>query len=276
MFLAQRKGFAPIVVVLLIALGLVGGTAIGYEFREPIKKMIRGKTTDDEIKEAVGEATAKLEEGKSKFELEGITTSVDAVGKSIVVKIKSSTDSIKELRLSEVPITVADAAEINSGSTKDLKITDIPINAQVHVGGEVKDGSLTATKIIIQKGDADESGSAQQTRFAVGGTVKEVKSDSIIVTVSTANKLAKDQKGKDLTIKVSSTTVIEKGDLTIALSDVKANDNVQVTGTIENTVYNASKIEVKIQEEAGELEQTQTENKEKNQEPASSNSSKNQ
>lgn len=282
--LKKNKGIAPIIIVLIVALGLIGGTAVGYEFREPIKKAIQGKTSSDEIKEAVNKAKEELELGKKKFELEGVTTSVDASAKSITVKIKSSTNSIKEMRLSEAPITVSDTAEINSGSTKDLKIVDIPINAQVHVGGTIKSGLLAATKVIIQKEDADESSQAEKTHFALGGTVKEVKSDSIVVTVSTANKLAKDQKGKDLTIKVNSSTVVEKGDSAIALSDVKADDSVQVNGVIENTEYIASKIEVKVKEQAGELEETQTQNsgseknietqnQEKNTEPASSNSS---
>src|SRR3989304_10198021 len=118
----KNKGIAPIVIVLIVAMGLIGGTAVGYEFREPIKKAIKGKTTNDEIKDAVDKAKEELESGKNKFELEGITTSVDASAKSITVKIKSSTDSIKEMRLSETPITVSDTAKISSGSTKDLKI----------------------------------------------------------------------------------------------------------------------------------------------------------
>ena len=248
-----KKGIAPVVIVLIVALGLAAGATAGYTFREQIKKAVKGKTTQDEINDAVN--AEKL--GQSKFELEGVTTEVDAGTKVINVKIKSSTDSIKELRLSDAPIAVSDTADITFGSTKDLKIADIPINAQVHVGGTIKDGALTATKVIIQKEDADENGKAEKDRFAVGGIVKEVGSNKLVVTVATANKLAKDQKGKDLTIKVDSSTTIEKGDSAITLSDIKADDNVQVTGTIVSSEYIASKIEVKVQEKAGELEATE-------------------
>ena len=257
----KRRGIVPIVVVLIVGLGLIGGTALGYTFREQIKKTVQGKTTQDEINEAV----SKEKLGQDKFELEGITTEVDASAKTISVKIKSSTNSIKELRLSETSITISDTATIISGSTKDLKLADIPINAQVHVGGTIKDGKLSATNVIIQKEDVGENGQAEKTHFAVGGVVKEVKSDSIVVTVSTANKLAKDQKGQDLTIQVNSSNTIEKGDTTIALSDIKVNDSVQVTGVIANTNYVASNIEVKVKEEAGVLEETQTNTNTKNQ-----------
>ena len=110
----KSKGVAPVVIVLLIALGLIGGAAAGYEFREPIKKALQGKSTADEIKDA--ENAIKNELGSGKFELEGVTTEVNAAGKQITVKIKSSTDSIKDLRLSEAPIAISDTADIIFGS----------------------------------------------------------------------------------------------------------------------------------------------------------------
>ena len=247
--MTYKKGLAPVVIVLIVALGLAAGTGVGYAFREPIKKAIKGETTQDEINKAV-EAEKN---GQSKFELKGIVTSVDVANSIVTVKIKSSTDSIKELRLSETPITVSKTATITNGDLKDQKIADIPIDSQVHVGGTIAEGKLTGTKIIVQKEDANEN---SQTRFAIGGIVKEVGSDKIVVTVSTANKSANSQKGKDLSISVASPTQIEKGDLTIALSGIKVGDEIQVTGTIQSSEYIASKIEVKVKEQAEVLKES--------------------
>src|SRR3990172_8672618 len=250
----KSKAIAPVLVVLLVAAGLLGGTALGFEFREPIKKAILGKTTTEEIKLAVESELQKLQAGKSKFELEGTAASVDVNSKTIVVKIKSSTSSIKELRLTEAPILVSDEAKIIFGAKEDLKIADIPINSQVHVGGTLSDGKLTATKIIIQKEDADEGKNANK-EFEIRGTVKTVNDGNIVVTVSSARKSLNSRRGQDVTIKVTSTTVIEKNEATIVISDIKVSDEVEVEGVIEaNDVFIASKIEVKVEEEAGELE----------------------
>ncbi len=257
--MSLKKGIAPVLIVILVAVGLIGGAAAGYEFREPIKKAIQGKSTSEEINSAVEDAKDEIAKGKDKFELEGVTTDVDSSGKKITVKIKSSTDSIKEMRLSDTPITLTDVTKIKSGSEDTLKIADIPINAQVHVGGTISDGVLTATKVEIQKDDVGENGNVEKTDFIVGGTVKSTGASSIIVTVATANKLAKDQKGKDLTIKVDSLTIIEKGHSSINLADLKAGDTVQIKGVIDATNYIAAQIKVKVQEEAGELEATETE-----------------
>lgn len=254
----KLKGIAPLVIILLVALGLAGGAAAGYEFREPIKKLVKGQTTAEEIKQAVEAEAAKLAAGKSKFELEGVATTVDTAAKIVTVKIKSSTNSIKELRLSETPVIITDTTKIISGSTENLKIADIPINSQVHVAGTIgKEGQLTGTRVVIQKDDASDS-AKEATTFMVFGTVKSVASDSVTVTVAAANKSAKEQKGKDLEIKVAAATAIEKNHAAIALSDIKANDRVKVEGSFENSVYTASKIEVKVEEKATEIEETTT------------------
>jgi len=256
----KRKGIVPLVIVLIVALGLLGGTALGYKFREPIKKAIQGKTTAEEIKDAVNQEINQLQTGKDKFELEGVATNVDTSLKMITVKIKSSTNSIKELRLSETPITLTDLTQIIFGSKEDLKIADIPINSQVHVDGTISDGKLTATKIIIQKEDIDEGKNADK-EFKIHGVVKVVNTDNLIVTVSSSNNTLKDHKGLDVTLIVVSSTVMEKDHLAIKLTDIKAGDEIRAEGTIEtNDVFTASKIEVKVSEEGQELKENQGNN----------------
>lgn len=253
---SKRRGIAPLIIILIVALGLVGGTATGYGLRENFKKILSGKTTAEEIKQKIDDEIARIEASKSKFELEGTAVSVDINSKILTVKIKSSTDSIKELRLSETPIVVSNSVKISFGDKQDLKISDIPINSKVHVDGTTISGKLTATKIVIQKEDVDESGNSEKKDFSLGGTVKEIGPNSIMVTVSTTNKLAKDQKGKDLTVKVDSATLIEKGDISIALSDIKVNDSIRIEGIVNSSDYIASKIEVKVAEQGEELRST--------------------
>ena len=243
-----HKGIAPLIIVLLIALGLAAGTTTGYAFREPLKKAITGKSTDDELTEKLNQAETE----KSKFELEGIATSVDATNSILTVKVKSSTNSIEELRLSETPITVSNSATIQFGDQKDLKIADIPIDSQVHVGGTITSGKLTATKVLVQK----ENGTAEkQDNFQVGGTVKEVGTDKLVVTVKTANSGLKDEKGKDITIAVVIGTKIEKGNTVIALKDIQVGDEVQTEG-YKADLYTANKIEVKVKEKAEVLQES--------------------
>jgi len=253
-----HKGIAPIVIILLMTLGIAGGTAAGYVFREPIKKAVSGLTTTEEIDLAV----EKAQTGQSEFELEGIVASIDDANNIVNVKIKSSTNSIKELRLSETPITVATDAKINSASKNDLILTDIPLDSRVHVGGSIINGKLTANKIIIQKEDATE---AKGEKFSVGGSVKETGVGEITVDVKTANSKAKDKKGASLVIKTDATTIIEKADIVILLTEIKVGDEIQANGVISNNEYLANKIEVKIKEKAGELELEVESNKNQNQ-----------
>lgn len=248
------KGIAPLLVILIVAAGLVGGTAAGYGMREKIKKAFNGKTTADEIQEAIDEEITKLD--KDKFELEGVVASVDVSASKITVKIKSSTNSIKELRLSETPVEINSATKISFNSEQNLKIGDIPINSQVHVGGTLSDGKLTAAKVIVQKEDASEGqGERKNKEFEIGGAIKAVEAGQIVVGVTSASRSANSQKGKDLTIKITSSTMIEKNNQSIEVLSLEVDDQIEVEGIVENDVYTASKIEVSVEEEAGELEE---------------------
>jgi len=266
-----QKAFAPLFIIILVAAGLIGGTATGYAFREPIKKAVSGKSTTEEIDEAVGQAKEQQKEeysdttanqaaaGQSKFELEGVVTALDITGKILTVKIKSSTDSIKELRLSETPIALSATLKIVNGSIESATISDIPLNSQVHVGGTIAEGKLTAAKVTIQK----EEVAASSKHFSIGGTVASVGADSMIIKVSTANNSAKANKGKDIVVKISAATVIEKSDQAIAITDIKAGDSIHITGVITNDIYTAAKIVVNVKEEAGKIEPTASTNSSK-------------
>jgi hypothetical protein len=239
------KGWASSIGVAFVVLGLVGGAAAGYTFREPIKKALTGKNTKEEIANAVEEAG----KGASKFQLEGVTTAVDVAGNTVTVKIKASTDSIKEMRLSDTPVTISSSANITQGSEQDLKIADIPIGAQVHMGGEVKDGTLTADNVIIQKEETVPGKS-----FEIEGIIKNIGSDNIIVDVTAADRGNLAKRDKDVTIQISSSTIIEKEDVIVTLSDIAVGDNVKVEGSVEKKVYLAAKVVIVVSEEGAKLE----------------------
>jgi hypothetical protein len=259
-----HKGIAPVILVLLVALGLAGGASAGYVWREPIKKALTGTTTSEDIDKIVDQT--KL--GQSKFELEGVATSIDNTNSIINVSIKSSSASIKQMRLSNTPILVEKTTIISNSNKKDLKLIDVPIESKVHIAGVVNDGQLSATKITIQKDEANQN---VNNRFAVGGTVKEIGETELKIEVKTANSKVKDQKGKEITIKTDSTTIIEKADAIVLLSDVKVDDEVQISGVIVEEEYLASKIEIKVKEKAGELELEEESNSNQNQRDSSKN-----
>jgi hypothetical protein len=186
-----------------------------------------------------------------------MATSVDATNQIVTVNIKSSTDSIKELRLSETPITITTSTSITSGSSENLKIVDIPIDSQIHIGGTITDGKLTATKVIVQKEEANEN---KGNRFSIGGIVKEVGVGELTIDVKTANNKAKDTKGISVLIQTNSNTIIEKAKMSILLTEVKVGDEVQVVGVMTENAYLANKIEVKIKEQGKVIESTETNN----------------
>lgn len=260
-----HKGIAPVIIIILVALGLAGGASAGYVWREPIKKTLTGTTTSEDIDKIVDQT--KL--GQSQYELEGIVVSIDSENSLLTVNIKSSTASVKQLRLSDTPITIQKTTAISNASQKDLELSDIPIESQVHISGVITDGQLSATKIIIQKDEANQN---VNNRFAVGGTIKEIGENELKIEVRTANSKAKDQKGSTITVKIDAVTVIEKAKAVILFSDVKVDDEAQVTGVVNEDEYLASKIEIKVKEKAGNLELEQESNSNQNQ----GNSTKNQ
>lgn len=252
-----KQGFIPLVVLLVVALGLIGGAAVGYGLREPIKKAIEGKTTDQQIQDAVDQSKAEEAAAATKFELEGVVTAIDTTASTVTVHVQSSTDSVKTLRLTDVPVVVAATAKISFGDKKNLKVGDILLNSKVHLSGTITNGILTATSIEVQKEEAaTPAPEVKTTHFEVEGVVKAVAADNLTVTVSSANKAAKDKKSQDVTIKVASSTVFEKSDANIALTDIQAGDKVNVEGVIDNNTYTAAKIEVNVAEHASEIKPT--------------------
>ena len=96
----SQKGIIPLIVGIVIAVVLVAGVGAGSAIF--IKNKIAEEKAQTELKSVSG--SDKVEEieqtasGKLKFELEGTLTSVNPTNRVVVVKIKSSSDSIASLR----------------------------------------------------------------------------------------------------------------------------------------------------------------------------------
>lgn len=243
---AKNKGIAAVALVVMIALGLIVGAGAGYGFRNQIQKTVEGKTTEEE-KNQLQQELDEVKQGQSKFELEGVTTEVNVAGKEIKVEVQSGTASIKELKDQVTSISISDSAEIIFGSEKGT-ISLIPINAKVHVGGDIVDKGLVATKVIVQKEDVDENNQSSKNKFTVVGSVVTKTGDSIDIAISSANKNLKDKKGETITIVVTADTIIEKNGEPIDLADIVAGDIVVIRGTFADNVYTTTRITVQVEE----------------------------
>jgi hypothetical protein len=233
-------------VISLIAV-LVVGILGGYLLREPLKKIINGKNTSEEIKKAVDLELAKFESNKDKFEIEGIVTDININARLTKIKILKSSRSINTLGLAEVYVNTPDALKVNLGGRNDLKNTDIPINSSVKVGGMIKGANLLATRVVILKEDA---GSLRQNQVVAGGTITNIGTDTVTLKVATFNKLAEAQKGKELAFKFFQSTYFERANLPISSDALKVGDEISAIGALDQNNYLASKILVKTKESA--------------------------
>ncbi len=256
----MKNGFSTVAIILLVAAGLLGGGVIGYEFREPIRRAavnvgsslgIADTTTSNNTSSSIASTSAV------QFEIEGTTAEVNVSSGTVVVNVKSSTDNVKELRLSQVPVLVTGSTGITFGDNKNLKLADIPLNSKIHIHGSLVSGIFAASKIEIQKEDSStEAATDQSTEFEIQGTVQSVASDGVTLAVTAANKAVKNQIGATVTLKVTSVTSIEKNDSHIAVTGLVVGDKLKAEGKIISGFYTVSSIEVKVTEKADTISES--------------------
>ena len=253
----RAKGLGGLAVIIIIAIGLLGGTAAGYTFRKDIQKAIKGKTELEQQEEEHQQEIESVKLGHTKFELQGTTTAVDTSGSKINVKVKVPSDAIKELKELEVPITIDVNTSIKFGS-ETLEIAGIPINSKIHISGTISDDGLLAEKIVVQK-EEDDDLVKNGNEFGVNGIVVSLASGSLEVEVTAADKGQKKNIGKTITISVSTLTNIEKDEQPIVLADIVVGDKIEISGIFKANSYTAVKIEVEdpeVEEAEDEAETT--------------------
>ncbi|MDO8513278.1 MAG: hypothetical protein Q7S37_02145 [bacterium] len=271
------RGMAPLLTVLIVLLAATFGTTAGVKYKNDINKVLVGQSNQQALDSEESEGTDNGQAlGKSKFELNGTVTAIDAAESTITVKIKSSTNSVKTLKDSETAIKLAaDARVVYKGKT-DPTLADIPIGAKVQIGGTISDSILTGTKVEVQKEEAKTV--LNQTKFELNGTVAAVGTGELTVAIKSANKLISSIKGSTVTIKTAANTIIEEGDGQITLADIGVGDKVHVSGIYKDSVLTAARIvvafeEVEVTEQETEGAQSVTSSTDANSSSSSGNSS---
>jgi len=151
--------------------------------------------------------------GQSKRELEGLIT---AISSSSITVDDASTHG-------PVTAAIAPTTVIRKGN-QTLSATDLKVGDRVHVKASVEgDGSLTAFEIMLQQSSNDNG--EGQTR-ELEGLITAVSQTSI--TVNNAST------GGPVTAKITSNTVIRKGNTHLTPSDLKVGDRVHVKTTVNS------------------------------------------
>lgn len=264
----SERGIAPIIIALIALLTATVGTTAGVLYKDDIETVLTGgeSTTEEQT-------TADQAAGKSKFELVGTVSNVNIDGNKITVKVKSGSNTISTYKNNEVTITLSSDIRIVYKDKTTPTIADIPIGAQIQVGGTITGGALTATKIEVQKEEAKESTS--QTKFELNGTVKSVGNGELVITVKSTNKLTASFRGKDATVKTAANTVITKDDGQVALSEIAAGDKVHVSGVYKDNILTAAKISAESKEAEQEQEQESNQGSSSQNQNSNSNTNKN-
>lgn len=160
--------------------------------------------------QSLAAVTITIELVNSLSEIEGSVTEVGS--DHLKVHTKSGDD-----------VTVAVNADTIIRANDHLAgITDIKVGNRVSVNARVNaDGTLAALRIEVETehggGDGKDDHGAE-----LAGSIASISSGAISVTTS----------GGTVTVKISSTTTIRRGNTTLAASDLKVGNHVEVKGTL--------------------------------------------
>ncbi|MEA2162326.1 MAG: hypothetical protein QOK37_453 [Thermoanaerobaculia bacterium] len=151
------------------------------------------------------------------LQVEGTITAASAT--SITVHDSHGADVV--LALTTITVIRKGDATI---AAADLKVGD-----QVHVKATSANNVNTATQVVVQTAEPENN------EQEIEGTIKVASATSITVH---------DSHGADVVIALTATTVIRRGDKTIAAADLKAGDRVHVKATSANNLNTAVQVVV--------------------------------
>ncbi len=157
------------------------------------------------------------------IEIEGSIKTASAT--SIVVTTESKGD---------VTVALTSTTVIRKGQTM-VAPGDLQTGEQVHVKASFANSTYTALEVIVQNDSGDN------------GTRTDVEIEGVISTPGTASIVVSTQSKGDFTVALTSTTIIRKGQTTVAPADLKVGDRVHVKATFSNNTYTA--IEVIVQDQ---------------------------
>ncbi len=150
-----------------------------------------------------------VQQPEDHLEVEGTITAASAT--SITVHDSHGDDVVLAITASTV---------IRKGD-QNLAPTDLHVGDQVHVHAQVQNNADTALVIIVQQ---------PVDLLEVEGTITAASATSITVH---------DSHGADVMLTLTDSTVIRKGDQTIAATGLKVGDHVHVMAVVQNSVNTA-------------------------------------
>lgn len=159
-------------------------------------------------------------------QIEGTLTSV--ASDSIVVNTESH---------GSITVALTSTTIIRKGKTT-VAPTDLKVGDQVHVQATLANSVYTATQVIVQTPE-DDGGKSALTQ--IEGTLSAVAADSITVTTSNG----------DVKVALSSSTVITKGGVGVAATDLKVGDRVHVMASSSNSTFTAVQVIVQNDQTPG-------------------------
>jgi hypothetical protein len=134
----------------------------------------------------------------------------------------------------DVVLALTPATSIRKGDTT-LAPGDLKVGDQVHVKATSANNVNTAQQIEVQNPDTQQE------------PAPELEIEGIITAVSATSITVHDSHNADVVVALTSTTVIRKGETTIAAADLKVGERVHVKATSANNVNTA--VEVIVQDE---------------------------
>ena len=149
------------------------------------------------------------------LEIEGIITAASAI--EITVHDSHNADVVVELTSTTI---------IRKGETA-VAAADLKVGERVHVKATSANNVNTAVEVVVQN--------EEQHPIEVTGTITAASSSSITVH---------DAHGADVILMLTSSTIIRKGDATLAAGDLKVGDHVEAEAIFDGTVNNAISIHV--------------------------------
>jgi len=134
----------------------------------------------------------------------------------------------------DVVFALTSATSIRKGDVT-LAATDLKVGDQVHVMGSSANNVNTALQIIVQTPDTQQQ------------PEPELEIEGIITVASATEITVHDSHNADDVVELTSTTIIRKGETTVAAADLKVGERVHVKATSANNVNTA--VEVIVQDE---------------------------
>ena len=164
----------------------------------------------------------------SKSEYEGVIVNASATSLVMLTSHKE-----------EVTIAIDASTVIRKGNTT-VAAADLKTGDRVHVKASVKDGTLTATQVVLQGSGSDDDDDSDDKN---GSTM--TANGLVTAAVGTTLKVQSQPKG-EVTVQTDANTIIKRQGDRITVADIKPGDEVNAMGTrIDATTLLARQIEVR-------------------------------